>query len=561
MIPLFWAKVNSSTRKKARALKETWWKEAVVYQIYPRSFNDSNGDGIGDLAGITEKLDYLDELGVNIIWICPVYKSPNIDNGYDVSDYQAIMEEMGTMDDFNGLLEEIHKRGMRLILDLVLNHTSDQHPWFLESKASRHNAKRNWYVWRDQPTNWESIFGGPAWTFDPKTGQYYLHIYSKNQVDLNWENQDMREAIYDMIHWWLAKGVDGFRVDAINHLKKDYRNMPNPQNLPYIPAWEKFTEVEGLQTILAELRDRAFAKHDIVTIGEANSVKSQGLKKWIGEKYGKFNMIFQLEAIEAASSNLKSGLDVIDLKEVLNRWQKAAYGIAWNTLYIENHDRPRTVSIWGNDQNYWFESATALGCMYFFMQGTPFIYQGQEIGMTNAPFDDIDMYRDIETKNIYRYKRKEGASHQEIMKMIKKISRDHARTPMQWNDQDFAGFSTVKPWLAVNPNYKWLNVEAQKDNPKSIWSFYKKMIHLRQNWKVLIYGTTDLADSGCSDVYAYVREDHYTKMLIASNLSERTCTWNSPYDAELLLSNYSKREKGVLQPYEACVYFLKKPIY
>ncbi|MDJ0331429.1 alpha-glucosidase [Planococcus sp. S3-L1] len=542
-------------------LKEVWWKEAVVYQIYPRSFNDSNGDGMGDLNGITAKLDYLDELGITIIWICPIYQSPNIDNGYDVSDYQAIMEEMGTMADFDRLLEEVHKRGMRLILDLVVNHTSDQHPWFIESRSSKDNPKRDWYVWRDQQTNWESIFGGPAWTFDPKTAQYYLHIYTKNQVDLNWESKAMRNAIYKMSHWWLAKGVDGFRVDASNHLKKDYRDMPPSQSSPYVPAWERFTDVEGLQDILAELRDRVFSNNDIVTIGEANSVTSQNMGLWIGEQEGKFNMIFQLEAIKAASGGLNSGLNVEGLREVLDRWQKATYGIAWNSLYVENHDRPRTVSIWGNDQDYWFESATALACMYFFMQGTPFIYQGQEIGMTNAPFDDIDMYEDIETKNIYRYKRQEGLSHEAVMEIIKKISRDHARTPMQWSNQKFAGFSTVTPWLSVNPNYKWLNVEAQKDDPKSIWAYYKKMIHLRQNWKVLIYGTTDLADSGCPDVYAYIREDQYTKMLIASNLSEHVCTWNTPYDAELLLSNYDKREKGVLQPYEACVYFLKKEIY
>ncbi|EIM06358.1 alpha amylase [Planococcus antarcticus DSM 14505] len=542
-------------------MKEVWWKEAVVYQIYPRSFNDSNDDGIGDLNGVTEKLNYLDELGITIIWICPMYKSPNVDNGYDVSDYQAIMEEMGTMEDFDRLLDEVHKRGMRLIIDLVLNHTSDQHPWFLESRSSKENPKRDWYVWSDQQTNWESIFGGPAWTFDPKTDQYYLHIFTKNQVDLNWENKEMRAAVYEMIRWWLAKGVDGFRVDAINHLKKAYSDMPNPKKLPYVPAWEKFTDVEGLQDMLAELRDEAFSGYDIVTIGEANSVKSQNMEQWISEHGGKFNMIFQREAIEAASNSLEAGLDVEDLKEVLNRWQEAAHGIAWNSLYIENHDRPRTVSIWGNDRDYWFESATALACMYFFMQGTPFIYQGQEIGMTNAPFDDIEMYDDIETKNMYRYNRKEGVSPEEIMKVIKKISRDHARTPMQWNNQEFAGFSKVKPWLGVNPNYKWLNVEAQKDDPKSIWSYYKKMIHLRQNWKVLVYGTTNLTDSGCPDVYAYVREDQYTKMLIASNLSEHPCTWNTPYDAELLLTNYEERVKGVLQPYEACVYFLKKTIY
>ncbi|WP_203340782.1 alpha-amylase family glycosyl hydrolase [Planococcus beijingensis] len=542
-------------------MKKTWWKEAVVYQIYPRSFNDSNGDGIGDLNGVTEKLDYLDELGINIIWICPMYKSPNVDNGYDISDYQAIMEEMGTMEDFERLLEEVHKRGMRLIIDLVINHTSDQHPWFVESRSSKDSTKRDWYVWRDQQTNWECIFGGPAWTFDPKSNQYYLHIFTKNQVDLNWENEDMRKAVYEMIRWWLDKGVDGFRVDAINHIKKEYSDMPNPKNLPYVPAWEKFTEVEGLQEMLAELKEKAFSGYDIVTVGEANSVKSHDMEQWISEHEGKFNMIFHREALEAASDEVNGGLDVEDLREVLDRWQKAAHGVAWNSLYLENHDRPRTVSIWGNDRDYWFESATALGCMYFFMQGTPFIYQGQEIGMTNAPFDDIDMYNDIETKNMYRYNRKEGVPHEDLMKIIKTISRDHARTPMQWNSRKYGGFSTAEPWLAVNPNYKWLNVEAQKDDPKSIWSYYKKMIHLRQNWDVLVYGTTNLTDSGCPDVYAYVREDRYTKMLIASNLSERPCTWNTPYDAELLLTNYEKRVKGVLQPYEACIYFMKKEIY
>ena len=543
--------------KKGESLKKTWWKEAVVYQIYTRSFRDTSGDGVGDLNGVTEKLEYLQRLGVDILWLCPMYKSPNVDNGYDVSDYRNIMDEMGTMDDFDNMLENIHSRGMKLILDLVLNHTSDQHPWFLESKSSKDNPKRDWYIWRDQPTNWESIFGGPAWTFDPKTNQYYLHLYTKNQVDLNWENPEVRRALYDMIIWWIEKGVDGFRVDAINHLKKDLSDMPNPEGRNYVPAWEKMTNVEGIQDFLAELRDETFAKYDVVTVGEANSVRAHEIAEWISEEDGKFNMIFSLEAHENWNPDLDADHNVVILKKILDRWQRSAQGIAWNSLYLENHDRPRTVSTWGDDQKYWRESATALACMYFFMQGTPFIYQGQEIGMTNVPFDDIKLYRDVETKNFYRYKRMQDVPHEELMKTIKKISRDNARTPMQWHSGANAGFTEGEPWINLNPNYKWLNVQAQENDEQSILSFYKKMIVLRKSRECLLYGSTQLAETDCPDVYAYIREYENTRILVVSHLDSDGCYWSLKEKGQLLLANYTNLKEHKLQPYEARVYLLE----
>ncbi len=546
-----------NSRKRGMSLKKTWWKESVVYQIYPRSFFDTDGDGFGDLNGVRAKLDYLQELGVDMIWLCPVYKSPNIDNGYDVSDYQAIMDEMGTMEDFDRLLEDIHSRGMKIMMDLVLNHTSDQHPWFLESKSSRDNPKRDWYVWRDKPTNWESIFGGPAWTYDPKTSQYYFHLFSKSQVDLNWENAELRRAIYDMILWWLEKGIDGFRVDAINHLKKDYTDMPNPEGLNYVAAWEKMTNVQGIQELLEELRRETFGRYDVVTVGEANSIRAHEIGEWISEEEGKFNMIFHLEAHEEAwSEESVGGVDVDDLRIVLDRWQRSTQGIAWNALYLENHDRPRTVSTWGNDRELWRESATALACMYFFMQGTPFIYQGQEIGMTNAPFDDIDLYRDIETKNMYRYNRQKGVPHVDLMKTLQKISRDHARTPMQWNFGANAGFTGGKPWIPLNPNFNWLNVTAQQRDPQSVLSFYKKMVQLRKQHEALIYGSTHLTFLECPYVYAYTREYGQERYLVVSHLDNDTCSWWSPEEGQLLLSNYARHIDGKLQPYEARVYLL-----
>lgn len=539
-------------------MNKTWWKEAVAYQVYPRSFNDSNGDGIGDINGVTEKLDYLKELGIDVIWICPMYKSPNDDNGYDISDYQAIMDELGTMADFDRLLEEVHTRGMKLIIDLVINHTSDEHPWFVESRSSLDNPKRDWYIWRDRPTNWESIFGGPAWELDEKTGQYYLHIFSKKQPDLNWENPEVRKALYEMVNWWLDKGIDGFRVDAISHIKKDFTDLPIEEDKPWVPAWEKMMNVDGIQPLLAELRDETFAKYDIMTVGEANGVYAEDIDEWISEEEGKFDMVFQFEDLTLWDNDVKQGINVNDLKAVLTRWQKAVDGVGWNALFIENHDKPRVVSTWGNDGEYWRESATSLAAMYFFMQGTPFIYQGQEIGMTNAPFDEIHHYDDVHTHNLYFYNLAEGMEHDAIMTLLKSTSRDHSRTPMQWHNGENAGFTSGTPWLQMNPNYEWLNVEKQKQDPHSVLSFYKQMIFLRKNMDALIYGSYDLVETECEDVYAYTRTQGDEQVLIISNLGITSCDWFEPDGAELLLANYEERDGHQLKPYEARVYQLAK---
>lgn len=553
-------------------MKKLWWKEAVAYQIYPRSFMDSNGDGIGDIQGIITKLDYLKELGIDVIWICPMYKSPNDDNGYDISDYQEVMEEFGTMADFDQLLTETHKRGMKLILDLVINHTSDEHPWFIESCSSEDSPKRDWYIWRDgkdgkEPNNWESIFGGSAWEYDGKTNQYYMHIFSKKQPDLNWENKEVRQSLYDMVNWWLDKGIDGFRVDAISHIKKEegLLDMPNPKGLKYVPSFEKMMNVNGIHSYLEELKEETFAKYDIMTVGEANGVTvddAADVEQWVGEKQGKFNMVFQFEHLNLWDAEVKKELNIVELKDVLSRWQKGLEGKGWNALFIENHDKARVVSTWGNDQKYWRESATAFGTIYFLMQGTPFIYQGQEIGMTNVKFDSIDDYNDVSAKNMYHLMRAEGISHEDIMKVIWASGRDNSRTPMQWSAEINAGFSTGSPWLKVNPNYKEINVVKQKKDKDSILNFYKKMIQLKKENEVFTYGTYDLLLADDPQVYAYTRTLGQEKMLVIANLSVEPAEMKgiSVNEDKLLLNNYEIEQKlganFTLKPYEARVYRL-----
>ncbi|MGP7816373.1 glycoside hydrolase family 13 protein [Niallia sp. 01092] len=549
---------------------QKWWKEAVAYQIYPRSFMDSNGDGIGDLQGIISKLDYLKELGIDCIWICPMYKSPNDDNGYDISDYQDIMPDFGTMEDFDQLLNEVHQRGMKLIIDLVINHTSDEHPWFIESRSSKENAKRDWYIWRDgkngkEPNNWESIFGGSAWKYDEKTEQYFLHIFSKKQPDLNWENEEVRKALYTMINWWLDKGIDGFRVDAISHIKKEdgLEDMENPEELEYVPSFDKHMNVEGIQPYLEELKKETFAKYDIMTVGEANGVKVEEAELWVGETKGKFNMAFQFEHLYLWDADKKKKVDVLKLKKVLNKWQKGLENKGWNALFIENHDQTRSVSTWGDDKEYWKESAKALATMYFFMQGTPFIYQGQEIGMTNVQFPTIEEYDDVATKNLYQLKQKEGLSHQEIMEIIWSSSRDNSRTPMQWSSEPYAGFSTVAPWMGVNPNYIDINVENQKQNPYSIYHYFKKMIELKKSGPILTYGTFDLIDEENEEVFSYTRTLDDEKIVVIVNMTSSEAVFNSQevelHSRNLLLANYEVEEHPAvnslsLKPYEARVY-------
>lgn len=551
-------------------MNQKWWKEAVAYQIYPRSFMDSNGDGIGDLKGIISKLDYLKELGIDCIWICPMYKSPNDDNGYDISDYQDIMDEFGTMDDFDLLLYEVHQRGMKLIIDLVINHTSDEHKWFLESRSSKNNPKRDWYIWRDgvkgkEPNNWESIFGGSAWKYDETTDQYFMHIFSERQPDLNWENQEVRSALYNMINWWLDKGIDGFRIDAISHIKKEegLKDMDNPLDLDFVPSFDKHMNVEGIQPFLEELKKETFSKYDIMTVGEANGVKIEEAELWVGETKGKFNMVFQFEHLDLWDNEKSYGVDVLMLKQVLNKWQKGLENKGWNALFIENHDKARTVSTWGNDKEYWKQSSKALGMMYFFMQGTPFIYQGQEIGMTNVQFATIEEYDDVATKNSYKLKREEGISHKEIMEDIWSTSRDNSRTPMQWSSEAYAGFSTATPWIGMNPNYTEINVEKQKLDVDSIYHFYKKMIELKKSAPLLTYGTFDLIDEENKQVFAYTRSFGDKKMAIIVNLSLEEATFqNRLVELEsnnLLLANYPVQAHEattsiILKPYEARLY-------
>jgi alpha-glucosidase len=560
-------------KEEDTALKKAWWKEGVAYQIYPRSFMDANGDGIGDLRGIIEKLDYLKDLGIDIIWICPIYKSPNADNGYDISDYYAIMEEFGTMEDFDVLLKEIHRRGMKLILDLVINHTSDEHPWFIESRSSRDNPKRDWYIWRDgkngrEPNNWASIFGGSAWEYDPKTDQYYLHIFDVKQPDLNWENEEVRKALYQMVNWWLAKGIDGFRVDAISHIKKKpgLPDLPNPKGLDYVPSFAGHMNQEGIMEYLKELKMQTFARYDIMTVGEANGVTVDDAEQWVGEEDGIFNMIFQFEHLGLWQTGTDGGVDVRQLKRTLTKWQKGLENRGWNALFLENHDQPRSVSTWGNDKEYLVESAKALGALYFLMQGTPFIYQGQEIGMTNVQFSNIEDYNDVAIKRMYQIEREKGRSHEEMMKVIWKTGRDNSRTPMQWSDAPNAGFTTGTPWMKVNENYKMINVEAQLRDPNSVLSFYKKMIQLRKTNEVFIYGTYDLLLEKHPTIYAYTRTLGSEKAVIIMNLSDQPALYR--YDGirlssdNLVLQNYDvKPHKNAtrfkLKPYEARVYLLR----
>ncbi len=555
-------------------MKKIWWKEAVAYQVYPRSFMDSNGDGIGDLQGLISKLDYIKVLGIDVIWICPMYKSPNDDNGYDISDYQDIMDEFGIMADFDQLLDEIHQRDMKLIIDLVINHTSDEHPWFIESRSSRDNEKRDWYIWRDgvdgkEPNNWESIFSGSAWEFDEKTDQYYMHIFSTKQPDLNWANPDVRYALYNMINWWLNKGIDGFRVDAISHINKEegLHDMPNPHGLKYVPSFDKHMNVKGIHHYLSELKNETFAKYDIMTVGEANGVRvedTEDLDQWVGAENGKFNMVFQFEHLSLWNASTENKLDIPGLKRVLTKWQKTLENKGWNALFIENHDQPRRVSTWGNDQEYWYESATALAAMYFLMQGTPFIYQGQEIGMTNVKFNSIDEYNDVADKNMYRIRRAEGVSHEEIMSIIWAASRDNSRTPMQWSAEPNAGFTTGKPWLGVNDNYKTINVEKQLEDEGSIYHFYKKMIKLKKEQEVFTYGSYDLLLRDHPQLYVYTRTLDQTKVVVIVNLTDEKATWNSELGFivsahNLWLANYEvEKHEAVsnleLKPFEARVY-------
>ncbi len=472
-------------------MTKQWWKESVVYQIYPRSFMDSNGDGIGDLRGIISKLDYLQKLGIDVVWLSPVYESPNDDNGYDISDYRKIMTEFGTMEDWEELLHEMHKRNIKLMMDLVVNHTSDEHNWFIESRKSKDNPYRDYYIWRSgkegkEPNNWESAFSGSAWQYDETTDEYYLHLFSKKQPDLNWDNEQVRKDVYDMMKFWFEKGIDGFRMDVINFISKE-EGLPTveTEEKGYVSGHQYFMNGPNIHTYLHEMNREVLSKYDIMTVGEMPGVTTEEAKLYTAEERQELQMVFQFEHMDLDSGeggkwDIKP-YSLLTLKQNLTKWQKALEYTGWNSLYWNNHDQPRVVSRFGNDTTYRIEAAKMLATVLHMMKGTPYIYQGEEIGMTNVRFDSINEYRDIETLNMYREKVIErGENEEQVMQSIYVKGRDNARTPMQWNQDKHAGFTTGEPWIRVNPNYKEINVEQALQDSESIFYYYKKLIELRK---------------------------------------------------------------------------------
>ncbi|MCC4114142.1 alpha-glucosidase [Aromatoleum toluclasticum] len=551
-------------------MDDRWWQRAVVYQIYPRSFMDTDGDGIGDLPGILARLDYLAWLGVDVLWLCPIYPSPNDDNGYDISDYCAIMAEFGTMADFDRLLAEAHRRGMRVILDLVINHTSDEHPWFRESRNSRDNPKRDWYIWRDgrdgrPPNNWESIFRGPAWDYDATTEQWYLHLFTRRQPDLDWENAAMRAAIHAMMRWWLDKGVDGFRIDAITHIRKapGLPDMPNPQGLAQVAAYPYHMNVAGILDYIDELARETLAGRDAMTVGEANGIGPDDAEEWVGTTRRRLSMILQFEHWHLWSDHPQAARDVLALKRILGRWQRALHGRGWNALYLENHDLPRVVSRWGDPQRHPRESATALATMYFLMEGTPFIYQGQELGLANAEFANLDEFRDRFAHNRIAEMRASGLSEDAILDEMRRTGRDTARGPMPWDDGPQGGFTTGTPWLAAHQDYRSANVARQQADPDSVLQHYRALIALRRREPVLIHGRYTALAARSTRIYAYTRGEGDERIAVVCNLSSRPATFRHTGFAlaaeGLLLVNrpvalHGPRHALRLAPWEARVY-------
>lgn len=558
-------------------MEKTWWKESVVYQIYPRSFMDSNGDGIGDLRGIISKLDYLKELGVDVVWISPVYKSPNDDNGYDISGYQQIMDEFGTMGDWEELLAEMHSRGMKLIMDLVINHSSDEHPWFVESRSSKDNPYRDYYIWRPgkngkEPNNWGSVFSGSAWQYDDRTDEYYLHLFSKKQPDLNWENPKLRQEIFDMVTWWLDKGIDGFRMDVINMISKveGLPDGPRTDEGPFQNGGRYYMNGPRVHEYLQEMEQQVLSKYDIMTVGETPGVNPQEALLYVGNDRNELDMLFQFELMDVdAGPGGKWDVTpwkLTDFKRIMTKWQEGLADKGWNSLYLNNHDQPRMVSRFGNDNTYRIKSAKMLATMLHTLQGTPYIYQGEEIGMTNVKFDSIDEYQDIESLNMYRERVIEGGEDSaKILRVIQIKGRDNARTPMQWDDSLHAGFTTNTPWLRVNPNYPEINVKQSLADSDSIFYYYKKLIQLRKENPILVYGSYQIILPDHEQIYAYTRDLNGQKLLVLLNFFETPVSVKLsdeilPKAGKLLISNYEDVDKQLesanftLRPYETRVY-------
>ena len=553
-----------------------WWKEAVVYQIYVRSFNDTNGDGIGDLQGVIEKIDYLDKLGVDVVWLNPVYESPDDDNGYDISNYKKISDKFGTMEDWNKLLEELHKRDIKLIMDLVVNHTSDEHRWFQKS-LKKDSPYRDYYIWKkgkgdNPPNNWESFFKGPAWEYNKNSEEYYLHLFSKKQPDLNWENKKVREEVYDIMRWWLDKGIDGFRMDVINLISKD-QNFPDGKNEGLIGS-EYFANGPRVHEYLQEMNEKVLSNYDLMTVGETVMVSPEEGAKYVAEDRDELNMIIHFDHMgldegEDGKFSLPQKIDLLELKEITSKWQyKLEEENGWHSNYLSNHDQPRMVSRFGDDGKYRVESAKMLATFLHTIKGTPFIYQGEEIGMTNTYFESIDEMDDIDTVNYFYDQKKKGniTSFSEIKDILNYRTRDNARTPMQWNDEKNSGFTTASPWLKLNPNYKEINVKKALADKDSIFYYYQKLIKLRKENPLFVYGKYKLILDDDKEIYAYLREGEEEKLLIILNFFENESLFKIPEyvdynEFELLISNYNpintKLTKTKLKPFEARVYKLK----
>lgn len=551
--------------------KKAWWKESVIYQIYPRSFADSNGDGIGDLNGITAHLDYLETLGIDVIWLSPVYKSPNDDNGYDISDYRDIMDDFGTMEDFDRLLAEAHRHHIRIVMDLVVNHTSDEHAWFIESRSSRDNPHRDYYIWKEpkdgkEPNNWGAWFGGSAWELDEHTGMYYLHCFSRKQPDLNWENPKVRDEVFDMMNWWCEKGIDGFRMDVISMISKDpsFPDGPVEDGLygslaPYVCNGPHVHEY------LQEMNRRVLSHYDLLTVGEAAGVTIEEAQKYANNDGTELGMVFQFEHVDLIRGPIGKWSDqkpkLRDFRRVMNKWQYELEGKAWNSLFLDNHDQPRVVSRFANDsEQYRVVSAKMIATCLHMLKGTPYVYQGEELGMTNAYFDRLEDYRDIESINAFHQYVDSGlVTAEDMMRYLKEISRDNARTPMQWDDSRNAGFTTGTPWIRVNPNYKEINAAACTADPDSVFHYYQELIRLRHTLPIIVYGTFRGLLEDSETIYAYQRLLDGQVLTVACNFTdqEQSCDLCEDPAARELISNYKTHKAGALQPYEARVILQK----
>ncbi|WP_101296607.1 glycoside hydrolase family 13 protein [Halegenticoccus soli] len=568
--------------------ERSWWKESIVYQIYPRSFNDSDGDGIGDIPGIVEKLDYLDELGIDVVWLNPVYESPNADNGYDIADYRSVAAEFGTMDDWEELLAGLHERDIKLVMDLVVNHTSDEHEWFRESRQSTDSDYRDYYIWREgrevdcdggprgpdgeaPPNNWESFFGGPAWSYDEATGEWYLHIFDEKQPDLNWENPAVREEIYEMMEWWLGKGIDGFRMDVINIISKPEGLPDGEDDGAVVRGAEQFVNGPRIHEFLREMYDRVLAGRDVMTVGEMVDLSVEEAREYVGEDGDGMSMAFNFDHLRLDFGPHgrwdRGEWTVRELKGTITHWQRGLAEDGWNSVHLNNHDQPRMVSRFGDDGEYRRESAKLLGTLTHTLRGTPYVYQGEELGMTNYPFESLDEVRDVDTLQNVATAKLDGRieTREEALDLVRYRSRDNARTPMQWSSGERAGFTDDEPWIPVNPNRGRINAERARADEDSVWHYYRRLVELREEHDVLVYGDYDLLLAEHEEVWAYARTRGDERALVVLNFGDGRPRFDPPAefdgeDAELLICNYEAAASAVepveLRPWEARVYRL-----